>query len=275
MVKKWNVMIPKLSGDKPRKAYIYLPDSYEKEPEKRYPVMYMFDGHNVFFDEDATFGKSWNMNKFMQETGKELIIVGIALTFDDGPSGLHTRALLAGLAVRQVKATFFLCGYRAEQYPELTEKIWQEGHEIGIHGYSHQNMVPMSRREIAGEIDRTRALLPEKCPIRLLRPPGGCCSDAVMQVARARGLAVLGWSVDPRDWATSDVIAIDTAVVEQVKDGDVVLLHDMTDSSVDAALAIIDHLQAQGFTFVTVSELAFLRRETIKPGVLYECFPPE
>ena len=63
--------------------------------------------------------------------------------------------------------------------------------------------------------------------------------------------------------------------VEQVKDGDVVLLHDMTDSSVDAALAIIDHLQAQGFTFVTVSELAFLRRETIKPGVLYECFPKE
>ena len=77
MVKEWKVMIPKLSGEKPRKAYIYLPDSYEKEPEKRYPVMYMFDGHNVFFDEEATFGKSWNMNKYMQDTGKELIIVGI------------------------------------------------------------------------------------------------------------------------------------------------------------------------------------------------------
>ena len=77
MVKKWNVMIPKLSGDKPRKAYVYLPDSYAKNPQKRYPVMYMFDGHNVFFDEDATFGKSWNMNKYMVESKKELIIVGI------------------------------------------------------------------------------------------------------------------------------------------------------------------------------------------------------
>ena len=77
MVKKWNVMIPKLSGDKPRRAYIYLPDSYEKNPDKRYPVMYMFDGHNVFFDEDATFGKSWNMNKYMVESKKELIIVGV------------------------------------------------------------------------------------------------------------------------------------------------------------------------------------------------------
>jgi predicted alpha/beta superfamily hydrolase len=77
MVKKWNVLIPKLSGDKPRMAYIYLPESYSKEPEKRYPVMYMFDGHNVFFDEDATFGKSWNMNKYMVESKKELIIVGV------------------------------------------------------------------------------------------------------------------------------------------------------------------------------------------------------
>lgn len=77
MVKKWDVTIPKLSGEKTRKAYIYLPDSYEKEPQKRYPVMYMFDGHNVFFDEDATFGKSWGMNKFMEESKKELIIVGV------------------------------------------------------------------------------------------------------------------------------------------------------------------------------------------------------
>ena len=77
MVKKWNVVIPKLSGDKTRRAYIYLPDNYFRNPEKRYPVMYMFDGHNVFFDQDATFGKSWNMNKYMVESKKELIIVGI------------------------------------------------------------------------------------------------------------------------------------------------------------------------------------------------------
>ena len=77
MVEKWDVTIPKLSGEKTRKAYIYLPASYEKEPEKRYPVMYMFDGHNVFFDEDATFGKSWGMNSFMKKSKKELIIVGV------------------------------------------------------------------------------------------------------------------------------------------------------------------------------------------------------
>ena len=77
MVKKWNVKIPKLSGDKERRAYIYLPASYETNPDKRYPVMYMFDGHNVFFDSDATYGKSWGMNKFMEESQKELIVVGV------------------------------------------------------------------------------------------------------------------------------------------------------------------------------------------------------
>lgn len=199
----------------------------------------------------------------------------IALTFDDGPSGLHTRALLAGLAVRQAKATFFLCGYRAEQYPELTEQIWQEGHEIGIHGYSHKNMAPMSRRDIAAEISDTKALLPGKCPVRLLRPPGGCCSDAVDQVAGAMGLAVIGWSVDPRDWATQDTAAVGRSVLDRVQDGDIILMHDTSASSVSAALNIVDILSRRGFTFVTVSELARLREVRLIPGGNYRKFPQD
>ena len=77
MVKKWNITIPQLSGDQTRRAYIWLPASYEKEPDRRYPVMYMFDGHNVFFDSDATFGKSWGMGKYMAQSKKDLIIVAV------------------------------------------------------------------------------------------------------------------------------------------------------------------------------------------------------
>ena len=77
MVIKWEVTLPKLTGDRKRKAYIYLPASYDTDSERRYPVMYMFDGHNVFFDRDATFGKSWGMAKFMDESQKDLIIVGV------------------------------------------------------------------------------------------------------------------------------------------------------------------------------------------------------
>ena len=77
MVKKWFVQIPQLSGDLQRRVYLYLPDSYEMNKDQRYPVMYMFDGHNVFFDSDATYGKSWGMNKYMQESGKDLIVVAV------------------------------------------------------------------------------------------------------------------------------------------------------------------------------------------------------
>lgn len=77
MVYKWNITIPKLSGEKERRAYIYLPDSYKKYPDRRYPVMYMFDGHNVFFDSDATYGKSWGMAKYMDRAKKQLIIVAV------------------------------------------------------------------------------------------------------------------------------------------------------------------------------------------------------
>ena len=77
MVHKWDLTIPQLTGEKKRKGYIYLPDSYEADSTRHYPVMYMFDGHNVFFDTDATYGKSWGMNSFMNRTRKQLIIVAI------------------------------------------------------------------------------------------------------------------------------------------------------------------------------------------------------
>ncbi len=77
MVYKWDLTIPQLTGKKTRKGYIYLPDSYAREKHRRYPVMYMFDGHNVFFDSDATYGKSWGMADYLKRTGKDLIIVAV------------------------------------------------------------------------------------------------------------------------------------------------------------------------------------------------------
>ena len=197
----------------------------------------------------------------------------VALTFDDGPSGKYTRQLLDGLYDRGVQATFLLCGYRMKDYPDITQRILDEGHEIGFHGYSHKSMKPMSRRAIAQELMDSQVLLPEGCCPAFLRPPGGCGSDAVRQVAQARNLAILGWSIDPRDWATEDEAAIEKAVLGKIRDGDIVLLHDMSTSSVNAALDIVDALQKDGFEIVTVSALAKLRGIKLKPGQVYTSFP--
>ena len=198
----------------------------------------------------------------------------VALTFDDGPSGRFTRRLLEGLEERQVQATFLLCGYRLEIYPELAQKIYKNGHEIGLHGYSHTDMATLSRNELLKEIRRTRALLPEGCEAVFLRPPGGSGTPLLEQVAAQTNLALLLWSVDPRDWAIHDAAAVETAVISQVRGGDIILLHDLSDSSVDAALAIIDRLQEDGFQFVTASKLAQLRGITPQPGKIYTHFPP-
>lgn len=196
----------------------------------------------------------------------------VALTFDDGPSGRFTRRLLDGLEQRGAKATFLLCGYRLKDYPKEAQRIFDEGHEIGLHGYTHGCMSKMCQAELEREIADTLALLPSGCRPAFLRPPGGQWSDMVVDASRQADLAVLSWSVDPRDWASHDAALIREAVVQTVRDGDVILLHDMSDSSVEAALSIVDELKEQGFTFVTVTELARLKGVTIEPGKVYTRF---
>jgi peptidoglycan/xylan/chitin deacetylase (PgdA/CDA1 family) len=196
----------------------------------------------------------------------------VALTFDDGPSGRFTRNLLDGLAQRDVKATFLLCGYRLRDYPKEGCRIWAEGHEIGLHGYSHDPMDQMSEAELIKELQMTSRLLPEGCKPVFLRPPGGAYSPMVRRTAASLGLGILNWSVDPKDWACHDANTICQTVVCTVRDGDVILLHDMSDSSVEASLAIVDELKAQGFQFVTATELARLKGTPIEPGKVYERF---
>lgn len=77
MIETWTVTIPQLTGDTPRRAYAYVPDYFGEDESQRFPVLYMFDGHNVFFDEDATYGKSWGLGDYLQESGLPLIVAAV------------------------------------------------------------------------------------------------------------------------------------------------------------------------------------------------------
>lgn len=196
----------------------------------------------------------------------------VALTFDDGPSGEVTQELLAGLEERGVRATFFLCGYRLETYAELASEIRADGHELGLHGYSHDSMTQMTKGSLARELEDTEALLPDHYYVNLLRAPGGNVNAQVKEVARDRNLSIISWSVDPRDWATGDAALVEQRVLAQTRDGDIILLHDMTRSSVEAALNIVDELSSRGYQFLTVSQLAMLRLCQLTPGEEFRRF---
>ncbi len=195
----------------------------------------------------------------------------VAFTFDDGPSGRFTQQLLEGLEEREAKATFFLCGYRMELYPDLPAQILEAGHEVGLHGYSHDSMCQMSREQLEAELDKTQDFLYELTGkrVKTLRPPGGENSELLRQVAQEKGLSLIHWSVDPRDWATQDCQQVINNLLKEIEDGDIILMHDMSQSSVDAALEVMDQLAKEGYRFVTVSELLAENGEEMKPGCWY------
>ena len=199
----------------------------------------------------------------------------IALTFDDGPSGAITEKLLDGLAARNVKATFFLCGYRIETFPEIAQRMAEEGHELGLHSNRHDYMQHMTKEEALDDLAECQSILTESTGVsaRLFRPPGGLYSQALLAASRELGLSVVFWSVDPHDWDKEKSSQVLPYLLSHASAGDIILMHDLTEHSVSAALSFIDTMYAKGYEFCTVSELAALSGETLSPGTDYNRFP--
>ena len=166
----------------------------------------------------------------------------IALTFDDGPSGAITEKLLDGLAARNVKATFFLCGYRIEKFPEIAQRMAEEGHELGLHSNRHDYMQHMTKEEALDDLAECQSILTESTGVsaRLFRPPGGLYSQALLAASRELGLSVVFWSVDPHDWDKEKSAQVLPYLLSHASAGDIILMHDLTEHSVSAALSFID-----------------------------------
>lgn len=198
----------------------------------------------------------------------------IALTFDDGPRRLTTTRLLDGLEERGVRATFFLIGKQIAENEDLVLRMETEGHQVGIHTYDHVSLKGLTGDAFDRQVDRTRQTLRELLGREdfPLRPPYGMLDEAGYCQAQA---PVILWSVDPEDWDKRDAGQVADHIVQNAKDGSVVLLHDIYPESVDAALLVIDQLSGQGYQFVTVSELFAARGMDLVPGKPYRHAYPD
>lgn len=180
----------------------------------------------------------------------------IAITFDDGPHPYYTEQLLNGLKERGVKATFFVTGMHAEQYPELIRRMSEEGHLIGNHTYSHMQLSSSNSEAFKEELVRTNETIEQLTgqEVQYVRPPYGTWDK---KFEKELNMFPVLWTVDPLDWCSDNVSGIVKKVTTKVKENSIILLHDEYKSTVTAALQIVDELMEEGYEFVTVDELLF------------------
>lgn len=200
--------------------------------------------------------ENWPPRDVSDERVRDLAVKKIALTFDDGPNANYTGLLLDGLKERGVHATFFLLGKQVEKSPGIVERMHADGHLIGNHSYEHVNLSSLSDEAAKTQVDMTNEAIfsvtgeyPE-----YIRPPYGCWKS---NLDYATTMIEVMWNVDPLDWKTESSDVVVERVLKEVQENDIILLHDASESSVNAAFEIIDKLKAEGYAFVTVDEILF------------------
>lgn len=210
-------------------------------------------------------------SKYSNKTAKCKVVVQktkyVAFTFDDGP-GIYTDKLLDSLSKNHCQATFFVLGNRVDTYEKELKRAYSLGMEIGSHTYSHQNLNALSKDGIAKEISKTNKAVKKIIGVKptLLRPPYGNYNKTVSKKA---GVPMIYWTVDTLDWKTKNTKKVYKAILNNTKDGDIVLLHDIHKTSVNGFIKALPKLREKGFELVTVSELYKIKGKKLKKGKMH------
>lgn len=201
------------------------------------------------FKREASGKESVSEPSFAAE-GEKLL----ALTFDDGPHSRYTKKLLDGLRERKVKVSFFLVGENIAGKEELVRQMAEDGHFIGVHCYRHVELTRQSVEQSCKEIRETANLIEAVTGTRpeYIRPPYGSWNDTLEECVE---MLPVFWDIDTRDWESQNRDRIVRHIQKNAGKHHIILLHDVFESSVDAALTAVDMLSAEGYTFVTVDEL--------------------
>ena len=224
-------------------------------------------GHSVLGGFSKVSQKSFSRVLFHPDLQQKPMI---ALTFDDGPKAGVTDWLLDELEKRNVKVTFFLIGSQADlpENREIIRRMAEDGHQIGCHTYHHVQMTTLSENQQKQEILQWYQVVSGIIGdfSYALRPPYGCVNNAV---CRSLNVPVILWSVDTEDWTGKSAGEIADYVISEAKDGDIILLHDIFEESVQGAVMALDDLMRRGYTFVTVNDLLADRGIAIQSGKVY------
>lgn len=208
------------------------------------------------------------------ETGGRTIDPGrpmVALTFDDGPHPPVGNRIMDCMAQYGGKATFFMVGDRVAARKTEVQRMMAEGHEVANHTMNHKYLQKLSAGEIQAQVNKCNDVIEAACGVRpkIMRLPGGIHNNTVLANT---GMPMIQWDIDTLDWKTRNADKTVEAVLNHVKDGDIVLMHELYKQSGDAALRIIPELHKRGYQMVTVSEMAAAKGHSLQAGKLYSSF---
>ena len=237
---------------------------------------YYFDSKGIVATGEVKIGlEKCKFNEKGELISKEKVAIDpkkpmIALTFDDGP-GPRTSELLNQLKKYNAHATFFMLGKNVKLYPDAVKQMLKDGNELGNHSYDHQQLTKIDGAAVKKEVDDTNRNIKNICgsPATLLRPPYGAINDTVKSNV---GMPMILWNVDTLDWKTRNTQSTIDSVMKNLKDGDIVLMHDIHSQTIDAALELIPKLEEEGYQLVTVSEMAAAKKQDLKDGTAYSDF---
>lgn len=232
------------------------------------------DGFKYYFDKDGYMTTGWleldGKEYFFDENGKYDSTKHrpmVALTFDDGP-GRFTDKLLDCLEENNAKATFFMLGENVERFPDVVKRMHDSGMELGNHSYDHTILTSTTKDGVIQQMHKTNSAIENICgvPADVMRPPGGSYNETIASLV---GLPIITWSIDTRDWATRNADNTYKVTLDNVKDGSIVLMHDIHESSIEASLRLIPDLIEKGFRLVTIRQMAEEKGITLENGVNY------
>lgn len=192
----------------------------------------------------------------------------IALTFDDGPNQDKTLTLIKLLNENKMHATFFMVGNRMVNAPDVLKEVLKNGNEIGSHSYHHKNLTRLKKEELLEEENKTNTIYKSITgeDLKLLRPPYG---NVNQEMKENLNYVFINWNLDTEDWRYRDEKHVYDSVIEKVEDGDIILMHDLYDSTIEAVRKLLPELYVRGFQVVSVSELANLKDITLENHKVY------
>ncbi len=192
----------------------------------------------------------------------------VALTFDDGPNGSKTLELLDILKENKAHATFFMVGNKMEYYKTVVTTVHNSGNEIGSHTYNHCNLKTAKIAKVLENEQLTANIYYGLTSdvMTYTRPPYGSINE---KVRNSLDTIFVNWSIDPEDWRYKDVEHIKNEIMSHVSDGDIILLHDSYETSVEAVRQVLPLLYQDGYQVVSVSDLAKLKGRTLEKNTIY------